>query len=89
MVIHNSGTRLSWKYKWDNFLCDKILNLISYLSGLNKQREVSIFKMVQKSKGGKKSRSVISGKKKKNAMKHKRKDNYKKNKKLAKFENKN
>ena len=43
-------------------------------------------KMVQKSKGGKKSRSVISGKKKKNAMKHKRKDNYKKNKKQKKLE---
>ena len=42
--------------------------------------------MVQKSKGGKKSRSVISGKKKKNAMKHKRKDNYKKNKKQKKVE---
>ena len=34
--------------------------------------------MVQKSKGGKKCRSVIAGKKKKNAMKNKRKTNYKK-----------
>lgn len=34
--------------------------------------------MVQKSKGGKKSRSVISSKKKKNEMKYKRKTNYKK-----------
>ena len=34
--------------------------------------------MVQKSKGGKKSRSVVAGKKKKNEMKHNRKTNYKK-----------
>jgi len=34
--------------------------------------------MVQKSKGGKKCRSVVSGKKKKNEMKHNRKTNYKK-----------
>ena len=34
--------------------------------------------MVQKSKGGKKCRSVIAGKKSKNEMKHYRKDNYKK-----------
>ena len=32
--------------------------------------------MVQKSKGGKKSRSVISGKRGKNVMKHRRKENY-------------
>ena len=36
--------------------------------------------MVQKSKGGKKCRSVVAGKKKKNAMKNKRKSNYKKKK---------
>jgi len=36
--------------------------------------------MVQKSRGGKKSRSVISGKKKKDGMKHKKKENYKKTK---------
>ena len=34
--------------------------------------------MVQKSKGGKKSRSVVAGKKKKNEIKHNRKTNYKK-----------
>jgi len=34
--------------------------------------------MVQKAKGGKKSRSVVSGKKKKSGMKHERKMNYKK-----------
>jgi len=34
--------------------------------------------MVQKSKGGKKYRSVVAGKKKKNKMKHDRKTNYKK-----------
>ena len=45
---------------------------------------IFLLKMVQKSKGGKKSRSVISGKKKKNAMKHKRKCNYKKDKKKQK-----
>jgi hypothetical protein len=36
--------------------------------------------MVQKSKGGKKSGSVISSKRKKNEMKYKRKNNYKKEK---------
>ena len=36
--------------------------------------------MVQKSKGGKKSRSTIATKKRKSAMKHHRKDNYKKKK---------
>ena len=36
--------------------------------------------MVQKSRGGKKSRSVVSGRKRKNEMKHNRKDNYKKKK---------
>lgn len=36
--------------------------------------------MVQKSRGGKKSRSVVSGRKRKNEMKHQKKDNYKKKK---------
>ena len=42
--------------------------------------------MVVKSKGGKKSRSVISGKKKKNTIKYNRKENYKKHKKIKNLE---
>ena len=42
--------------------------------------------MVIKSKGGKKSRSVISGKRKKKEIKYNRKNNYKKDKKIEKLE---
>ena len=41
-------------------------------------KQINIYKMVQKSKGGKKNRSVQAGKKAKLEMKHHRKKNYKK-----------